>query len=74
MTELTIQLPEPLATQLKHHPQENPAETVADVLNPGLQERFQPKDLAKLLELSGIVTDAPRGAAEQAEDFEDAQG
>jgi hypothetical protein len=30
-----------------------------------------PKDTAKLLELAGIVKEAPRGAAEHAEDYEE---
>jgi hypothetical protein len=71
MTELTIQLPEPLAAQLEAYLQKHPNETVVDLLQSSLQSRFEPKDTSKLLELAGIVDTAPRGAAEHAEDFED---
>lgn len=59
MTELTIQLPDALAAQLNQYLQENPAETVVDVLSYGLQSQFKPKDTSELLALVGIVTDEP---------------
>ena len=71
MTELTIQVPEPLAAQLDAYLQKHPNETVVDLLQSGLQSRFQVKDTSSLLELAGIVDVAPKGASEHAEDFED---
>lgn len=63
MTELTIQLPDALAAQLDRYLQENPAETVADVLSHGLQNQWRPKDTSELLALAGIVTGEPRDTA-----------
>jgi len=41
------------------------------LLDEALQIKLTPKDSTKLLNLAGIVTDAPRGAADHAEDFQD---
>ena len=71
MTQLTLELPDQLATQLTNYLENHPAETFAGLIQEALQVRLVPKDSSKLLELAGIVTDAPRGAAEHAEDFED---
>lgn len=70
MTELIIQLPEPLAAQLEAYLQKHPNETVVDLLQSSLQSRFEAKDTSKLLELAGVIDVAPRGAAEHPEDFE----
>lgn len=71
MTQLTIELPEQLAEQLDSYLKTNPQENIAALIQEALQVRSVPKDSSKLLELAGIVTEAPRGAAEHAEDFED---
>lgn len=71
MTQLTIELPDLLAEQLNIYLKTNPHETLAALIQEALQLRLVPKDSSKLLELAGIVTEAPRGAAEHAEDFED---
>lgn len=71
MTQLTIELPEQLAEQLDSYLKTNPQENIAALIQEALQVRSVPKDSSKLLELAGIVTEAPRGAAGHAEDFED---
>ena len=71
MTRLTIELPDQLADQLSAYLEAYPTETLAALIREALQVRLVPKDSAKLLTLAGIVTEAPRGAAEHAEDFED---
>lgn len=70
MTQLTIELPDQLAEQLTAYLDTYPTATLAELIQEALQVRLVPKDGAKLLALAGIVTDAPRGAAEHAEDFE----
>ncbi|MEL6319857.1 MAG: hypothetical protein AAFQ57_04305 [Cyanobacteria bacterium J06626_14] len=71
MTQLTIELPDQLAAQLTAYLEAEPAASLAELIQEALQVRLVSKDGSKLLELAGIVTDAPRGAAEHAEDFED---
>jgi hypothetical protein len=71
MTQLTIELPDQLAEQLNTYLQNHPEETLVGLIHEALKIKMLPKDSAKLLELAGIVTDAPRGAADHAEDFED---
>lgn len=70
MTQLTIELPDQLAEQLNTYLQTHPEETIVGLIHEALKIKLLPKDSSKLLELAGIVTDAPRGAAEHAEDFE----
>ena len=71
MTRLTIELPDQLAQQLTTYLETYPAESMASLIQEALQVRLLPKDGSKLLALAGIVTEAPRGADEHAEDFED---
>lgn len=71
MTQLTIELPDQLAEQLTAYLETYPTATLAELIREALQVRLVPKDGAELLALAGIVTDAPRGAADHAEDFED---
>lgn len=71
MTQLTIELPDQLAQQLTTYLETYPAESMASLIQDALQVRLLPKDGSKLLALAGIVTEAPRGADEHAEDFED---
>ncbi|MEL6973630.1 MAG: hypothetical protein AAF810_15035 [Cyanobacteria bacterium P01_D01_bin.36] len=69
MTRLTIDIPETLAEELNHYLSENPEETMAKILREALHVRQVPKDRSALLELAGVIKEAPRGAAEHAEDF-----
>lgn len=71
MTQLTIELPDQLAQQLTTYLETYPTESMASLIQDALQVRLLPKDGSKLLALAGIVTEAPRGADEHAEDFED---
>lgn len=71
MTKLTIEVPEKLAEQLNDYLKAHPEESIAELLDEALQIKLTPKDSSKLLNLAGIVTDAPRGAADHAEDFQD---
>lgn len=71
MTKLTIEIPDQLAEQLNNYLQTHPEESIAELLDEALQIKLTPKDSSKLLSLAGIVTDAPRGAVDRAEDFED---
>jgi hypothetical protein len=70
MTQVTIELPDQRAEQLNTYLQTHPEETIVGLIHEALKIKLLPKDSSKLLELAGIVTDAPRGAAEHAEDFE----
>ena len=70
MTQLTIELPDQLAEQLNTYLQNHPEETLVGLIHEALKIKLLPKDSSKLLELAGIITDAPRGAADHAEDFE----
>ena len=71
MTQLTIELPDQLAAQLTAYLETEPTTTLAELIQEALQIRLVPKESSKLMTLAGIVTEAPRGAAEHAEDFED---
>ncbi|MEL6263091.1 MAG: hypothetical protein AAFS04_05965 [Cyanobacteria bacterium J06631_9] len=71
MTQLTIELPDQLIQQLNTYLEKDPTTTLADLIQEALQLRAVRKDSSKLLSLAGIVTEAPRGAAEHAEDFTD---
>ncbi|MEB3230129.1 MAG: hypothetical protein VKJ64_03905 [Leptolyngbyaceae bacterium] len=69
MTELTIELPDALAQKLETYLHTHPNETLAGLIHEALEIKLIPKDTSQLLKLAGIVTNAPRGAAEHAEDF-----
>lgn len=66
--QITIELPEDLAKRLTLYLHEHPEESLLGILKEALEVKLIPKDTSKLLELAGIVTDAPRGAADRAED------
>ena len=70
-TKLTIDLPDQLAERLNNYLSEHPEETMAKIIREALAVKEVPRDRSKLLALAGIVQDAPRGASEHAEDFED---
>lgn len=70
MTKITIDLPDKLAAQLNAYLEANPQENLALLIDEALRIKLTPKDSSKLLELAGIVTEAPRGAADHAEDLE----
>jgi len=67
---LTIEVPDNLGKRLNDYLKEHPEETLFSLVQEVLEVKLIPKDTSKLLELAGIVTAAPRGAAEHAEDYE----
>jgi hypothetical protein len=67
---LTIEVPDSLGKRLNDYLKEHPEETLFSLVQEALEIKLIPKDISKLLELAGIVTVAPRGAAEHAEDYE----
>jgi hypothetical protein len=67
---LTIEVPDNLGKRLNDYLKEHPEETLFSLVQEVLEVKLTPKNTTKLLELAGIVTDAPRGAAEHAEDYE----
>jgi hypothetical protein len=70
MTKIIIELPDKFAAQLNAYLEANPQETLALLIDEALRIKLTPKDSSKLLELAGIVTEAPREAAGHAEDLE----
>ena len=71
MTQLTLEIPDQLAEQLNVYLNQHPEEDLTSLIQDVLEIRLMPKNGAKLLELAGIVKDAPREASEHAEDFND---
>lgn len=67
----TIDLPKDLAHRLQQYLEEHPGETLEHLVQEALEVRLAPKNLDKLLSLAGIVADAPRNAADHAEDDPD---
>jgi hypothetical protein len=71
MTQLTLEIPDRLAQKLNLYLKEHPEEDLTSLIQDVLEIKLMPKDGSKLLELAGIVMEAPRGASEHAEDFND---
>jgi hypothetical protein len=67
---LTLEIPDNLAPHLDEYLKKHPEETLFSLVQEALEIKIFPKDTTKLLELAGIVKEAPRGAAEHAEDYE----
>lgn len=66
--ERTINLPDDLAQRLERYLQEHPGETFDRVVAEALESKLTQKNLAPLLALAGIVTEAPHNASDRAED------
>lgn len=64
MDTLTIEVPDQLAEQLNTYLKNHPEETIVGLIHEALKIKLLPKDSFKLLKLTGIVTDEPRGAVE----------
>ena len=62
--ERVINLPEELAQRLDIYLQEHPEETFYSLVKEALEIKLMPKDISKLLDLAGIVTEAPYNAAD----------
>lgn len=69
--QLKVELPDTLAERLDTYLKEHPEESVFSLIQEALEIKLTPKDSSKLLELAGIITEAPRNAADRAEDYED---
>jgi hypothetical protein len=59
----TIHFPADLAQQMEQYLQEHPHETWSGLVQKSVQRTLQPKDPAKLLELIGIIENAPSDLA-----------
>jgi hypothetical protein len=68
--QLTIEVPDPLAIRLQDYLKTHPEETLLGLIQEALEIKLVPKNGSKLLELAGIIFDAPRNAAEHAEDYD----
>jgi len=65
----TIELPDDLAHKLEARLQEHHNETISSLVCKALEGiELLPKEGVKLLELAGIVADAPHHAGDRAED------
>lgn len=57
--EKTIEIPEQLWEQLTVYLQNHPDENISTVMQSALSEKIRPRNGSKLIELAGIVEDAP---------------
>ena len=55
----TLYIPDDLWTQLKQYIDEHPSENVSSVVQGALKEKLRPRNGSRLLELAGIVQNAP---------------
>ncbi|WP_414569526.1 hypothetical protein [Nostoc sp. CCY 9925] len=62
----TINLPDTLAQQLEEYLQDNPKQTLDSLIQEALEEKLTSKNLSKLLNLAGIVSESPTNASEYA--------
>ncbi len=67
----TIDIPDALAQRLEQYLQEHPDETLDCIVTEAIEGKLAEKNLAPLLELAGIVKEAPQNAGDRAEDSPD---
>ncbi|MEC4814046.1 MAG: hypothetical protein SAK29_12350 [Scytonema sp. PMC 1069.18] len=67
----TINLPDTLAQQLKQYLKDNPNQTLDNLIKEALEEKLTSKNLSKLLNLAGIVSESPTNASDRPEDSVD---
>lgn len=67
----TIDIPDALARRLEQYLQEHPEETLDCIVTEAIEEKLAEKNLTPLLELAGIVKEAPQNAGDRAEDSPD---
>ncbi len=65
----TVYIPDDLAEKLHQYLDDHPDQTLSSIVQEALEVKFAARDISKLLALSGIVQEAPRNAAENAEDY-----
>ena len=68
MKQKMIELPDRLADLVDDYLKEHPGETLSSLVGEVLEIKVSRKDLSKLLELSGIISDAPSKVVDRAED------
>jgi nitrate/nitrite-specific signal transduction histidine kinase len=66
--QLQLEVPATLAQQLQDYLQSHPEESVLSLIQVALDLKRSSKDPSKLLQLAGIVTEAPYNAIDHAED------
>lgn len=64
----TINLPDELAESLDVYLREHPSESISSLIQAALTVKIIHKDNSKLLQLAGMVTEAPYEASDHAED------
>lgn len=64
----TINLPDTLAQQLEQYLKDNPNQTLESLIQEALEEKLTNKNLSKLLNLAGIVSESPTNASNNPED------
>lgn len=67
----TVYLSDDLDNKVTEYLQTNPPQTLSNLVQEALEIKLASKDISQLLELAGIVKDAPKNAMENAEDYED---
>jgi len=66
----TIYLPDDLAERLNEYLKQHPEETLSSIVQEALEVKLVHKDVSKLLDLAGIVQNAPCNAGDRAEDYD----
>lgn len=64
----TINLPDTLAQQLEQYLKDNPNQTLDSLIKEALEEKLTSKNLSKLLNLAGIVSESSTNASDNPED------
>jgi hypothetical protein len=63
----TLYIPDELWEELNAYLQEHPQENVSSVVQGALKEKLRPRNGSRLLELAGMVNDAPSDASVNSE-------
>jgi metal-responsive CopG/Arc/MetJ family transcriptional regulator len=66
--QVTIDLPKHLAERLENYLKDHPTESLSKLVCEALEIQLVPKNTSKLLELTGIVTEAPYDARDFTEE------
>lgn len=66
----TIYLPDDLAERLNEYLRKHPEETLSSIVQEALEVKLVQKDVSKLLDLAGIVQNAPCNGCDRTEDYD----
>lgn len=66
----TIYLSDELAKRVDDYLEKTPNYNLSNLIQEALEAKLATKDISKLLELAGIIKEAPFEASENAEDYE----